>query len=366
MKKWKKIVLILSTVAVLFVSLFAFSASAAKIYGYAQLDPQTTLMSVDSDGNIVNQGLLALPSTIVPPINTTGVYQTYGDFSTVKYRWQLWPKDVFGVHSVSNHKTWIYQDYNYLDVRGVSSGAYDITVSGYFGHYDGNMGVYEDYISNSADLLTIIFEIISTDGGADYKYSFHSVKFNGNGPSFTLSSYLRSLGYLGVSDSQRVYLKNLYVECGSSNWGMYSGVEDYGFETIIKLYTNNGKYWQEYGLGERSSFDPSMQVILDNFYNTGYSDGVIAGEEIGYNNGYNTCYDGMISEIETITQQRDEAREGLSNSNLVLNFFQGIYEAVNGVLHTFFELDVFGFSLGSVVATFVIALVVIFIIKIIK
>lgn len=260
-------------------------------------------MSVDTYGNVVNQGLLALPSTIIPPNNTSGAYQTYGDFSTVKYRWQAWADGAFGVHSVSNYKTWIYQDYNYLDVRGQKDGAYDVTVYGYFGHYDGNIGVTRGDFSNTNDFLTIRFDIISTDGGADYKFSSHALMIDGNGPVFTLSSYLKSLGYLGVYDSQRVYLKNIYVECGSDGWDEYGGVQDYGFETFILLHTNQGKYWQEYGRGEGSSFDPSMQAILDNFsyhfttsgyqngYREGYDYGHIVGLEEGNEEGYYSGYD---------------------------------------------------------------------------
>ena len=81
------------------------------------------------------------------------------------------------------------------------------------------------------------------------------------------------------------------------------------------------------------------------------------------NNTLNNKNSALQAEVDTITQQRDDAREGLSNSNAVLNFFQGIYEAVNGVLQTFFNLDVFGFNLGSIIAIFVIAVVVLFVIK---
>ena len=77
----------------------------------------------------------------------------------------------------------------------------------------------------------------------------------------------------------------------------------------------------------------------------------------------NNNYSALQGEVDGYIKQRDEAREGLANSNAVLNLFQGIYEGVNGVLQTLFNLDVFGFNFGSIVALFLIAVVVLFVIK---
>ena len=71
------------------------------------------------------------------------------------------------------------------------------------------------------------------------------------------------------------------------------------------------------------------------------------------------------NELAEMTDKYDTAKEGLDNSNAVLNFFQGIYEAVQGALNTFLNLEVFGFTLGNIVAVLLGAVVVIIVLKII-
>lgn len=78
---------------------------------------------------------------------------------------------------------------------------------------------------------------------------------------------------------------------------------------------------------------------------------------------YEEAYD--KGKLEGIEIGKDAALEGVENANAVLNFFQGILEAVQGTLNTFFELEVFGFQLGNIVAILLSALVVIVVLKII-
>lgn len=104
-----------------------------------------------------------------------------------------------------------------------------------------------------------------------------------------------------------------------------------------------------------------------NGYSNGYDEGRIDGENAGYNSGYNEGYYKAESTlnpvIDELQEKYDNAKEGLDNSNAVLNFFQGILEAVQGTLNTFFNLEVFGFNLGNIVAILLGALVVIIVIK---
>ncbi len=73
----------------------------------------------------------------------------------------------------------------------------------------------------------------------------------------------------------------------------------------------------------------------------------------------------LENELSTMTDKYDNAKEGLENSNAVLNFFQGCYEAVHGVLTDIFGLEVFGFSFGNIAAVLLIAFFVIFILKLV-
>lgn len=57
--------------------------------------------------------------------------------------------------------------------------------------------------------------------------------------------------------------------------------------------------------------------------------------------------------------------ESTANAGAVANFFDGIYQAVSGTLNTFFDLDIFGVSLGSIIAVLLGALVVIVVLKLV-
>lgn len=79
----------------------------------------------------------------------------------------------------------------------------------------------------------------------------------------------------------------------------------------------------------------------------------------------NIDIENLTAELEITEQKYQSAKEGLDNSNAVLNFFQGCYEAVHGVLNDIFGLEVFGFSFGNIAAILLIAFFVIFILKLV-
>lgn len=135
-----------------------------------------------------------------------------------------------------------------------------------------------------------------------------------------------------------------------------------------QVITNENIYAENEALkSENAGLTEQNNNLLSEKQNLINQNNVLSSEKqnlIDQNNALNNNYSALQSELNTVTQQRDDAREGLRNNSAVLNFFQGVYEAVNGVLQTFFNLDVFGMSLGSVIAILLIAIVVIFVLKI--
>ena len=80
----------------------------------------------------------------------------------------------------------------------------------------------------------------------------------------------------------------------------------------------------------------------------------------------------LLNEKNTIAQKLSEtedsltaAREGIANNNAVTKFFDGIYRTVAQTLNQFFNLDVFGMPLGSIIAILLAALVVIVVLKLV-
>ena len=69
--------------------------------------------------------------------------------------------------------------------------------------------------------------------------------------------------------------------------------------------------------------------------------------------------------FDDLQKEYNTCKNSLNNSNAVVNFFDGIYKSVSGVLNQFFTLDVFGVSLGSIMAILIAAFVVIVILKIV-
>lgn len=142
---------------------------------------------------------------------------------------------------------------------------------------------------------------------------------------------------------------------------------------ILEELTNNSTIgflikWSTKNSNEYRAPDLTIKLPLDfkplsiDFnelnYNQGYEEGAVEGYEQG-------TIDGYEQGKEEWKAKYDSAKEGLDNSNAVLNFFQGILEAVQGTLNTFFDLEVFGFQLGNIVAILLSALVVIVVIKLI-
>ncbi len=68
--------------------------------------------------------------------------------------------------------------------------------------------------------------------------------------------------------------------------------------------------------------------------------------------------------FDDLQKEYNTCKNSLNNSNAVVNFFDGIYKAVSGVLNQFFTLDVFGVSLGSIMAILIAVFVVMVIVKI--
>lgn len=354
MKKWKKIVLILSTVAVLFVSLFAVSSYALDTSSLSYALPLVNYAYQNPTTGYVD---FASAPTLIPNLTGgNGSFGYFGDYDTIRYGWRRFESDTFYEYYqnavTSKNRYGVSVDMSYMKCIGRNNGGIDIGLSAFT---TSGIGDSEDSMAPSG---------VSYNSGATVR-----VYYIANGENLTFSFlldtevvYFSSILRQYTSDVNEVYISRIDIDPNYVS-SMYSTVFINYYTGGIDL-TNFGSHHYPY-----NNYD-----IFMNYYNNGYDVGASDvndsafedGFTKGYEDGYNACYDELSTELETITQQRDDAREGLSNSNAVLNFFQGIYEAVNGVLHTFFELDVFGFSLGSVVATFVIALVVIFIIKIIK
>ena len=87
-----------------------------------------------------------------------------------------------------------------------------------------------------------------------------------------------------------------------------------------------------------------------------HREGYVEGHDNGYNQGKNEWY-----------EKYTKAMEGLQNNNAVESFFDGILGSIQNTLNVFFNLDLFnsGFTLGSLVALLLGALLVFFVLKLI-
>jgi uncharacterized membrane protein YeaQ/YmgE (transglycosylase-associated protein family) len=146
---------------------------------------------------------------------------------------------------------------------------------------------------------------------------------------------------------------------------IYAALEDYFNKIENDAYHSglsvNSQYKDAYE--DLSKDHENLQTNYDNIMNdyldmSDYASGL--EDEVDNLQGNITYLEG---ELETMEGKYNSAKEGLDNSNAVMNFFQGIFDAVQGVLNTFFSLDVFGMNLGSIVAILLGAVIVIVVIK---
>ena len=387
MKKWKKIVIILSTVAVLLVSVFAVSASASgafdvssipymlPTFNYAYIHPEYQALTYGgASGLAVNKGDTPIIS---------GQYGYNGDpIENIMYNWRLYHsytenENYCNVASSKNNYA-ISINMGYLKVNGTSNDSLEVGLRFEMSTEIGTSLTSSDRMEPSGTVLA------SYQRTADIRVTFirdcveHTFTFSvGNSPSNKFLSsyigqYLRGNKIGDIDDGVACYVSRIDINLPETE-GMY-------VTTYVRFYTKGYLFDDVYLKSLALPYDMSglIQSYKDSSYNQGYS----AGYGLGYDAGYDemnfelgslkseniTLKDNnsiLQSELNTVTQQRDDAREGLSNSNAVLNFFQGIYEAVNGVIQTLFNINVFGMSLGSVMGILLIAVVVIIVLKIV-
>ncbi len=80
-------------------------------------------------------------------------------------------------------------------------------------------------------------------------------------------------------------------------------------------------------------------------------------------NTYETELEIQQKQYEELENKYNSAKEGLDNTNAITKLFDGIYGAIHDTLGIFFDMDFFGFNLGSVIAILLVAVVVIVILK---
>ena len=90
MKKWKKIVIVLSTVVLLFVSVFAVSASALDTSSLVYALPSVNYVYQNSSGTA---NYASAPILIPNLSGGNGSFGYFGDYSTIRYGWRRFESD---------------------------------------------------------------------------------------------------------------------------------------------------------------------------------------------------------------------------------------------------------------------------------
>ena len=358
MKRKTKIILSAILALAFIVTIFTLSISAAELdeSSIVKLPDITLAVDLPSD----NDAYINLPTALIDGLAPSDIkYTVDGDFISAFI--DVYSNSVvFSLPYFQNETTnWGQNVVMLMRDVGYSSLCSEIVIN-----------------TNSAD-----YDFITTqgtfEGTCNIVYEINGLKYSQSvtipeviGP-FNLISSIRSAANL--RDDVEFFIDDLTLICSTevsymeknfsitvqdiSRYLAYSS----GFQRYIDVLSLD-KYHEGFADGHETS-ELDLQNAYDTGYNEGYKEGYDKGDLDGYNYAYDVAgqeYQGRIDELQ---EKYENAKEGLDNSNAVLNFFQGILEAVQGTLNTFFNLEVFGFNLGNIVAILLGALVVIIVIK---
>lgn len=255
-----------------------------------------------------------------------------------------------------------------------------------------DVGKITDYLLMSASILGYDFSSNSTESEVTYsikvshKFDFDNKELTTtlrdvNGKPYVIKNDITQFDYSAATINIRYQFTSGYASSLSNtifckNIKYYKVAYQYSQEVLDAImsqlqqfendaYNNglsvNSGYKEAYNdlCKDHENLQTSYDNVMNDYFDlSDYASGL--EDEVDNLQGNITYLEG---ELETMEGKYNSAKEGLDNSNAVLNFFQGIFDAVQGVLNTFFSLDVFGMNLGSIVAILLGAVIVIVVIK---
>ncbi len=364
MKRKNKIIIATIIALAIIVSMFTLTVSADELDDSIIKLPEITL-AIDMpsdypdtyinlpttviDGYLPSSAIYQFPYSIYGvPFDTNYIINTSGDSATIHLP--------FVQNGFTN---WGQTVTLYMRDVGYSSNCSEIRIS--------TQCLDADYVSHSGfyyGSCTIVYEI------NDIKYTLDVTLPESLG-SIDLIRFIRLQAQL--SDDIVFYIKDLTLECLTDMNYMEKDLIITIFE-FSNYCTYSSRYrsyldvlaldaYHEGFVDGHSTSELDLQNKYDAGYNAGYKKGYEKGDVDGYNYAYEFAAKEYQNTIDELQSKYNDAKDGLENSNAVLNFFQGILAAVQGTLNTFFNLEVFGFRLGNIVAILLGALLVIVVLK---
>ena len=299
MKKWKKIVIVLSTVVLLFVSVFAVSASALDTSSLVYALPSVNYVYQNSSGTA---NYASAPILIPNLSGGNGSFGYFGDYSTIRYGWRRFESDTFYEYYqnavTSTLRYGVSIDMSYMRCIGRNNGGVDIGLSAFC-----TSGIGDETDS------------MAPTGVSYNSWSTVRVYYIANGEegyfSFTLGTgvvYLSSILRQYTTDVNEVYISRIDIDpiYYSSRYttlfiNFYTGAIDlstygsshfpYNDYDVFMNYYNNG-YTEGNDVGYTNGYNEGEDV--------GYNNGYNAGLELGYTPGYNDGYNEAIQQNEII------------------------------------------------------------------
>lgn len=327
MKRFKKILIVLSSVFVLFVSVFAVSASALDVNGYIIAEPAVTHVVAHPTRGAE---YYSAPFTIVPPIDFhgNGRYQYYGDMDdSVRYGWTIQEAGTYYericMRSSSEHDYGSVYDMNYLRVNGLANNAFDMMfVAGVYKSMDEN---FNNLVQASTDDVPYYAQTARVTAYLIRDTENFVVDFDvNNSGSVYLTNILLQHYNIDVSDGVPIYLSKLEIDYKDYGANKYT----YG---QIYIYTRNGSLFYQAnnflpgGAQDlvHTYYNETSQGAYNNGYNVGFQEGTRESFDVGYESGYNVA----IQENEIVER----------------GMFGWVMDSVQG----FMEFEIFeGFSIG--------------------
>lgn len=354
MKKWKKVLIIICTVAVLAVSVFSVTSSALYYtfvpytlpsFNYAYTNPEY-------NNYVYYQASSTLEFNKGTEEDTTGQYGYYGDADkSVKYGWRIFKGNTYYEYfqNAVSSKNMLSTSINmaYLDCRGRDNGAFDV---GFKVSISTGLGTSSDSMAPSGDIYTgdvNNFTSVKVYYIYDGVESICTISFDNDKTEYVyLSNWLNA----AVSGDKPIYVSRIDID--------YPHIDSYYTTAYVNIYTggvdlsslgdgyypyNNkqfindisNKAYQEgqlagYIAGEKEAYDRGYQAGIITSQKEAYEEGEQAGYEVGWDSGYDKAH----------------------SENLIVK--KGMFSWIMDSIQGFMQFELFeGFSIGLVLSVIV-------------
>lgn len=338
MKKWNKIVIILTTVVVLFVSVFAVSSYALDTTNLKFGLPSVNYVYY-SDG----YAMYASAPSLMP--NTEGGNGSFGYFgnknSSVRYGWRRFSSDTFYEYyqcaSTSEKRYGISIDMAYLKLAGRNNSAFDVGLSF---SISSDVGSADDSFTPTGQLIDSGYSARVRVYGLDGYFFDSGAVQNG-----TYISATQTFVDTSVDIGSSVYLSSILSQY--YDYAPYISrididvpyVEGYFTTFYFNLYTGGVDY-SHLGNHYMPMNDSSILHMTEV---DAFNRGIESGKSMGYSDGYNAGYDAGVDEGYEYGYE-----QGTANNQLVNNgMFSWIFDGIQG----FMQFELFpNFSIGLVLS----------------